>query len=612
SDGMFLPIKPMQSFLSRLTSRLNELARTVVGRPLRFGIVGGGAGGVEIAFCLPKRISMALPERGYTLHLIHGAKRLLPGLLDSTATLVEQRLRRNATQLHLGRRVVEIRNDSVLLDDESELELDVLLWATSASPPPLLGKLGLATDDRGFLSTRSTLQSKTNDRIFAVGDTGTIENVDRPKSGVFAVRQGPILWKNLRAMIEGGPLEDFRPQKEFLKLLNTADGQAVAEYQGRSFANSWAWKWKDVIDTRFMDKYQDYTPMKMKPKPASAETEMRCLGCGGKVGGTVLSRVLEQLEIPQREEVLVGLDAPDDAAVIRFDSQQTVTATTDFFAAPLDDPFIVGRIAALNALSDSWAMGSHPMAALTIASIPVGRESSQERLLSEMLAGSLLEFRKANTALVGGHTIEGPRISLGYTVLAKQPDSETWSKSGLSPGDALILTKPLGSGVLLAGLMQAQCEGPWYDNLLQSMLTSNQRAAEVAAELGIAAATDVTGFGLAGHLFEMLKASGVDAKIDFSELPILTGALDLAQNGIASSLLPANRHCEADMDVSGGMAASAKFGLLFDPQTCGGMLLAVHEAAADECLQRLWDDYPQAAVIGSVTSKSDSPRISVV
>ncbi len=610
-NPIFLPIKPMQTFVARLTARMQELARTVVGRPLRFGVVGGGAGGVEIAFALPKRIGMTLPDRGYTLHLIHGGKRLLPGLLDSTAAIVEQQLRHDAVQMHMERRVTEVRAGSVLLDDETELELDVLLWATSATAPPLLGKLGLETDDRGFLLTSSTLQSKSNERIFAVGDTGTIENVDRPKSGVFAVRQGPILWNNLKAVIDGTELDEFRPQVEFLKLLNTADGRAVAEYQGRNFHNSWAWKWKDVIDSRFMDKYQNYQPMEMVTPGGSQPMEMRCLGCGGKVGGSVLSRVLEQLKIPEREEVLVGLDSPDDAAVLQFGAEQLISATTDFFAAPLDDPYLVGRIAALNALSDSWAMGGKPVAALTIATIPVGKESSQERLLTEMLAGSLVEFRKANTSLVGGHTIEGPRISLGYTVLAKQDDTAPWSKADLNVGDCLILTKPLGSGVLLAAMMQAMCEGEWHTSLIRTILQSNQRAAEIAAEMGVTAATDVTGFGLAGHMFEMLKASKMDAEIEFSELPALPGAVELAQRGIVSSLLPANRQCEANIDVSGGVAASAKYGLLFDPQTSGGMLLAIHQAAADECLHRLWDDYPQAAVIGSITGTSESSRIKV-
>lgn len=301
---------------------------------------------------------------------------------------------------------------------------------------------------------------------------------------------------------------------------------------------------------------------------------MKCTGCGGKLGAQTLSNALRRLDVPTNDHVLLGLGQPDDAAVLQFGNGRTVV-TTDFFVAPLDDPYVVGRIAALNATSDAYAMGARPVAALAIATIPDGDAAQQEELLYQLLAGSQREFARMGTALVGGHTIEGPQVTIGFTILAELGGDALCTKAALQPGDALILTKPLGTGMLLAAHARALCPAAVFPALLQTMLTSNGPAAELAVELGVRAMTDVTGFGLAGHLLEMLRASHAAAELDLAAVPLLPGVADFFSSGIESTLAPSNRQAEAEIICPADLRTAPGHAALFDPQTNGGLLIGI-------------------------------------
>lgn len=617
-DGTALAIKPMQTFLERLEDRLRTIGqrRGGAGAPLRITVVGAGAGGVEIVFCLPARVHASLGEVSLEMTLINAQEHLIPGSLPATVRRVERELRARGVRLLRGSRVTRVENGVIELASGETLATDLALWATSAAAPPLLGRLDLPTDDRGFLLTHASLQSTSGAPIFAVGDSGTIADAPTPKAGVYAVRQGKLLWRNIRHLLAHEPPEDYQPQANFLKLLNTGDGRAIGEYKGVSFHSGWAWRLKDAIDGRFMDKYQDYTPMPMQPNgaPSGGQTQMRCAGCGGKVGGSVLGNALRRLEIPPHEHVLLGLDAPDDAAIVRAPAGRPMVVTVDFFAAPLDDPYLVGRLAALNAASDVFALGGHPLAALASATIPVGPTRQQEQLLHDLLAGGLHEFRQMGATLVGGHTIEGPQLTIGFTMLADPGQDQPLTKAGLRVGDRLILTKPLGSGVLLAAHMQARCEAPWMASLLATMLVSNKEAAELARRHGASAVTDITGFGLAGHLLEMLRASGVACELELEAVPLLPGASELLAEGLESTLAPANRTAEAEMHTPEQVRQREQYAALFDPQTCGGLLLGVRADDAEPIRSRLSElSSVPAAVIGKIVPQADHcPRLAVV
>ncbi len=603
TGNTWVPIKPMQSFLQRLHSRLAQLHESALQRPWRIAIVGGGAGGVEIACCLQEHLRRKWSDNQWTISLFHGGERLMPGMAASTVKRVASALQQKGVQVHRGERVHVVDEEGMELANGQRHPADVVLWATSAAPPALLAHLPLATDDRGFLRTGSSLQCMDQEQIFAVGDVGTIDGAARPKSGVYAVRQGPILWENLRRKIAGEPVLSFRPQRDFLKLLNLGDGTAIGEYWGCSARSRWLWRWKNAIDSRFMKMHQDYALSDMSGDSNQADLPMRCVGCGGKVSGSVLTEVLQSLDVPTRPEVVIGLDQPDDAAVLKMGNDQSSVVTTDFFAAPLNDPYVFGRMSAINALSDIWAMGAAPVAAMTIAEIPYGHPQAQQAYLTELMQGALHEFRNANTALVGGHTIEGPRTTLGFSVVAGQPLDAAWIKGSLTRGDRLVITKPIGTGVLLAAWMQAACRAEWYLPLLDHLVGSNQAAAAIAATHSVSAVTDVTGFGLAGHLYEMLQAAGMSATVDLNAIPVLPGATELWKSGLESTLAPDNRHVESFITPS--PADPTDVSVLFDPQTCGGLLMGVATDRQEAVIKELRNVHLEPAVIGSVIARAN-------
>lgn len=607
-DQTLVTIKPMQTFLTRLEQRVRETRQRDPDRPCRVAVVGGGVAGLEITLCLPRRLRQWLGDHPFEQLLVTGTRPLGNGLLAKTQRCIRNELAERQVRVLEGERVVRVGAGQVETNAGTVEDVDLVIWATSAVAPPLLGKLGLPTDDKGFLLTRPTLQSVADVPVFAVGDSGTIENSETAKAGVFAVRQGRFLWENIQRTLRQERLQEYHPQRDFLKLLNLGDGRAVAEYKGVSVAGRWPWLLKDQIDRRFMDKYQDYSPMEMAAVEAGGTSQMRCAGCGGKVGGSVLSRVLARLDIPDHEHVLLGLDQPDDAAIVQPPGGRPLTVTADFFAAPLDDPYLSGRLAALNSASDLFACGAKPLAALALATIPVGKPRQQEELLYQLLSGSLDEFRRMGATLIGGHTIEGPQQTIGFAMLADQGDvAEARTKAKLTAGDQLVLTKPLGSGVLLAAQMQALCPAEDMTVLLETMLLSNEAAAALSNEFAIRAMTDVTGFGLAGHLLEMLKASDCGARLQLDAMPLLPGVESImTTHGIESTLAPANRAAEGAVRIAEARRAHPAYPVLFDPQTSGGMLLAVPGQHVDAVLARLADQSAvPAAVIGEVTARPE-------
>lgn len=625
---VLLPIKPMRTFLERFDARVaawrsnREDNSSPVGKStsvFRVAVLGAGAGGVEIALGLPGRLKQALGAGAFEITLIDRNPEILAGYPSRVIAFARAALAQSGVITRLGQSVSRAYSGGLRLGfaDVSPLDLpvDMAIVATQAQAPAWLASLGLPTDERGFLAVRPTLQTVADAPVFVVGDSASCSEHPAPKAGVYAVRQGPILWENIGRYFRKEPLVPFVPQRGFLSLLSTGDRRAILSYKGFSARAGWCWKLKDRIDRRFMRMHQDYSPRMMAPEAPAVEA-MRCAGCGGKVGGDVLSRVLARLEIPPSPHVKLGLDQPDDAAIFQSPLGRPVVATVDYFAAFLDDPYLVGRIAALNALSDAFALGAQPLAALAMATIPVGPARQQEQLLYELLEGALRELRASGATLMGGHTIEGPQTEIGFSVLADPGTHPPRLKGGLRPGDVLILTKPLGSGALLAAHARAACQAEWFDALLPILLTSNQAAAVSAIEFDAQGITDVTGFGLAGHLLEMTRASQVGAELDLASIPLALGFENVIEAGVESTLTPANRSAETALEntrsrqTHGSSAPwAARYAALFDPQTSGGLLLGAPEGKARLLLEKLRaSQAPRAEMIGRVVSVRDAER----
>jgi len=609
SVNSLLKIKPMQTFLDRLGIAIDEAIhrKNAASRdkddPLRIVVVGSGVAGMEITFCLPPFLASKTNHR-FTIEVITRSQEILVGVIPSMRNRVQNELDRREIRIRTGKSILKVSNDHVLLNDGAVVPADLVIWATGASRPPLLSQLGLPLDERGFLATDATLQSTSGLPIFAVGDTGTIVNEKLPKAGVYAVRQGPVLWQNLRATLAGAPLTRYEPQRSFLKLLNTGDGNAIGEWKGFSFGGRLAMKLKQRIDSKFMQMYR-------VPKSTMSSAEaMQCKGCGCKLGGQVLDGALTSTDA-NNPTALIAADQLDDAAIIPT-SGGRIVASTDFFSSPFDDPYLAGRVIALHSASDLIAMGATVTAALANVVLPKGEPISQRQALNDLLQGARCEFEAMGASIVGGHTIVGPRWEVGFTVIGEPRQEALLRKQNLRPGDVLYITKPLGIGVLSAAHMRSQCAARDYETLIATMLRRQHQIAQIAGEFGIDSGTDITGFGLAGHLIEMLKASKLTATIELEKIPLLPGTADAINSGVESTLAPDNRHIECLISATDVQRSTPEYKALFDPQTSGGLLLGVAADNAKRFEQAVNDaDSGPAIAIGKVRAASDHALVTV-
>jgi selenide, water dikinase len=577
TEPTLVKIKPMQTFLGRLRSSL-ELRRPTDARPLRVTIVGSGVAGIEITLCLPPFLqSMGIDQA--EISIVTRSAEILPEFNASARRQALTALRQRGTAILVGKAVKQVLEREILLDDGTCINADIVIWATGASAPPLLNRLGLPQDERGFIATDSTLRSISGHPIFAVGDSGSIVNHPIPKAGVHAVRQGPILWDNIERQLHGRELQRYEPQSTFLKLLNTGDGKAIGVWRGVSFSGRWVKGLKDRIDTTFINKYR---PSQM----SSGMEPMQCRGCGSKLGASVLQAAIDATLATKTVDGDQRV-AIEDAVEIGSDSGGTLVASTDFFTSPFDDAFLSGRIAALHSASDIVITGARVTKALANVVLPEGDRASQQRMLSDFLAGARMEFDAMGASIVGGHTIVGPRMEVGFTVIGRAYSPTLLRKSNLKPNDQLFLIKPLGIGVLLAAHMRNCCSAQNYTRLLDTMLWRQHEFAKLAIESGIVAATDITGFGVAGHLLEMLSSSGVTATIFLDDIPALDGSIEAIESGIESSLMEDNLQADDSIYALAKVRGLPKYRLLFDPQTCGGFLFGCSEDVGRQFLNRI-------------------------
>lgn len=297
----------------------------------------------------------------------------------------------------------------------------------------------------------------------------------------------------------------------------------------------------------------------------------------------------------------MGFGTLDDAGVYRLNAQTALVQTVDFITPVVDDPFAYGEIAVANALSDVYAMGGVPITALNVVCFPSGTDP---QILNTILRGGLAQCQAAGVALLGGHTVDDPMIKFGLSVTGTVNPDAIWTNAGAKIGDVLILTKPLGIGVITTGIKEQVASEEAISAALTSMRTLNRAARDAAAEVGPNACTDVTGFGLMGHLYQMLRASGATARVDAGQVPLLTGASELARQGIGPGGTERNKNYFGGFVSVASEIEEAIVELLFDPQTSGGLLLSVAGDKTEAMLSAMASHGVPAIVIGKVTEPS--------
>ena len=346
-------------------------------------------------------------------------------------------------------------------------------------------------------------------------------------------------------------------------------------------------------------------------------TTTKAAGCAAKLSPSLLDAVLKRLPPQLDPNVLVGFETSDDAAVYRISDDLAIVQTVDFFTPILDDPELFGQVAAANALSDVYAMGGRPISALTILAFPA---AGAPEVLEQILRGGLAKMAEANCTVVGGHSIRDDELKFGYAVTGVIHPQRIWKNVGARPGDILIFSKPLGTGVIATALKQAQAEPAWVAGATASMTRLNRDAAAALQEIDAAhspaerpvhAVTDVTGFALLGHAREMAIGSGVSMKLDHARIEYLPGAIQAARREFFSGGMKNNRDFVESCTAFAPSVADEFRALLFDPQTSGGLLAAIAPESADAALAALERRKVAGRMIGEVTARR-SPLLEVV
>ncbi len=304
---------------------------------------------------------------------------------------------------------------------------------------------------------------------------------------------------------------------------------------------------------------------------------------------------------PFDKNLIVGFDTADDAGVYRLRDDLAIVQTLDFFTPIVDDPRVYGQIAALNSINDVWAMAGTPVTAMAITCFP--KKGVDPAILGEIMRGGLETLNKYGVTLIGGHSVDNEQIMFGYSVTGVIDPNKIATNSGARAGDVIILTKPIGTGVISTGIKWGKTNDGVASKSVETMLTPGRYAAEAMREFGVKGATDVTGFALLGHAWEMAKSSQVTIELDSEAVPLLEGALELAAQGMLTSGDKTNReYVGKDIEVADSIGKETR-SLLFDPQTAGGMLISIPPELATDMLARLRENYSQAQVIGRVLER---------
>ena len=584
------PAKPMGAFASAWKLYL-EQAEAGASSP-DAAVIGGGIAGIELALAMSHALRSITPKP--RVSLIESGDHIAPHAPVSRRGL-ETALKDSDVRIVTGATVTRIRSGSIEVEGTERIQSAFTVGAAGARAHSWLSGAGLPMTDKGFIRVGPDLRIKGHDAMFAVGDCAHLSHAPRVKAGVYSVRAAPDLYHNLRAALSGGRMRKFQPQKSYLKLVSLGGKKALAEKWGTAFAAPFLWTLKDRIDRKFIAGLSELAQMP-HPKPPRVKAlgdgamgQPLCGGCGGKVAPNALHGALEQLEMVNRPDVLMG--PGDDAAVIS-NGDAKLVLTSDHLRAFTEDHAVLARIAALHALGDIWAMGAQPQSVLVNLTLPRMSVPLQERTMTEMMTAAEDVFTRAGAAIVGGHSSMGLEMSVGFSITGVL-EGEAISTAGARVGDALILSRPIGTGTLLAADMLGLVSGRDMHALLGLLAHPQESAADILGHAN--AMTDVTGFGLAGHLSAICKASGVGAVLDLGAVPVHSSAERLAAAGVRSTIWEENQRAAPVQGEQGPRAV-----LLHDPQTAGGFLASVDPLRAPQTVDELRSAGHDAAVIGRI------------
>ena len=617
-----LPIKPVPELMEYI-----DAVTTGKTRCSHINIIGGGVAGVEVAFALHHRLNITAKQQ-VNINVIHSGQRLVEHMNTSATRHISQTMQAYGITAITGRKAISVTDQHITLDDTTSLATALTLITTGATPPSWLNDTRISTCPAGFIAVNRHCQSISHPDIFAAGDIATLMDDTRPKSGVFAVRAGRILNDNIRRSLTSKPLRKWYPQRHYLALIGIGGGSALAVRGQLAFkARPVLWRLKEWIDRRFISRFSDLPDMPAPPQPELARyvnktddpvfLTMQCMGCGGKAGWSTLSQAINQAYLmahhmrPDLRFTAPDGDINQDAGQIPLpqgDMAYELFQSVDAISAITDDPYMLGRIATLHALSDLFAAHAIPFSALGLISLPRAGRIQQSDDLLHILTAMLIALAEHGIGLNGGHTVTADTMQIGLAVNGLRKSDLVERPPVI--GDVLILTKPLGIGLIMAAYHQNHpaVSGVMVKSAIDIMATSNAAAAAIASEFGIFPMTDVTGFGLMRHARSLADRFDpqMGLSISLKHLPCLAGIDDLLDAGIASSMVADNAAATYVINATSAyLLDGLPHALLHDPQTSGGLLMMAPSDIAAELYSKLTTTGHHAAIIGHINDASD-------
>ena len=555
-------------------------------------IIGGGLASIELSFAMDIRLrkmgienfNIKIFERGTAFGKLSQSQQRY---LKAKATLRKIEIIENTV-------VKEVSTDGLIKENGKLVHAGFIVSCIGPQPNDLIKNSKIENRD-GYASVDKTLKVKGINNVFAVGDCADFPSQAVDKSGVYAVRQAPILYKNILKLLSKKELVHFKPQSDYLKLIVYEGTSAILLRNGIAFSGKLVWSLKKYIDKKFIKNFKKVSENASKKLKSIGNDSkpMLCGGCGSKVGNVILEASLKNISYADSEHIVSEIG--DDAAVLKINSSFQAL-TTDHLRSFTNDAWLQSKITAIHALGDLWAMGSNPDIALTNIIIPESSNEIQKRTIKEIIDGANSVFDAEGVKIVGGHTSLGKEIVIGFTLggfSEKRP--KTVDKA--CAGDQIILTKPLGSGVLLAGEMRFEGEAQDLKNLFDDMSKSQSSISKVLR--GAAnSMTDITGFGLAGHLLNIISKSKLGAKIFLDQIPLYSGVHNLIAKDIRSSIFENNYMYAQRMIIK----TTANTDILFDPQTSGPLLATIPKAKVKGVLGASEESGFECKVIGEVTN----------
>jgi selenide,water dikinase len=620
SDEFATGVKPITEFYQhwldlqqQLLQHSKQSNNSKQAIPLRIAVIGAGAGGIELITAM--KFWADQHECNGHFHLLNRSSELLPSGLKGLKKNLNRYLESLGIEVTHDFSATKIDETNIygqasINGQDKKVAYDKVFYCTQAAPAPWLKQTDLDLNPAGFIKVNEHLQSPSHPEIFAAGDVSHFTHSPLPKAGVYAVRMAPILLKNLINFTLEKPLAVFKPQNDFLSLIALGDKYALGSRKPFNISGAWVWKLKNHIDKKFMNLFHQLPDMNKegdkainKPLPNTFQMLLkhedrlafnpRCGGCGGKISANILKSVIDSLEPFSQPGVVMGLKSKDDAAVFSVPPNRQVVQSLDHIKTCISDPYLFAQISTLHALSDLFAMNAQPHSALALVQLPHALGAIQSRDMRQIMQGALAVLNQHKCELTGGHSSENADLQLGFCVNGTT-ESALSNKSAAQLGQVIIMTKALGTGVILAAHMQGKAKGQYSEAAISSMLQSNGPAATILNQYDVGSLTDVTGFGLMGHLLEVIRGSNegnkklaVVAEISLQQLPALDGCLSLFKNGFSSTLQQKNRQAEVFIGNADQYKDNSVYPLLFDPQTSGGLLATLPAEQAEACLREL-------------------------